>query len=153
MKEQYIHITKYGDKIYYKNRAMTILHRLDGPAVEYADGSKVWYVDNNYHRIDGPAVEGASGGAVWWVDGKLHRLDGPAVEHGDGSKAWYVDGKLHRLDGPAIEGADGDKAWYVDGKRLTEEQFNALTAPTLELTLENIASKFGVDVNKIKIKK
>jgi len=85
---------------------------------------------------------------------KLHRLDGrPAVEYAEGIKAWCVDGQRHRLDGPAFEGADGSKVWYVDGKRLSEKQFNALTAPTLELTLEEIAAKFGVDVNKVKIKK
>jgi len=106
MKEQYIHTNKNGVKFYYKDREMTIAHRLDGPAIEYANGYK----------------------------------------------AWYVDDKLHRLDGPAIEDADGDKAWYVDGKCLTEVEFNALTAPALELTLEQIASKFGVDVNKVKIK-
>jgi len=130
MNEQYIHINKHGSKIYYKDRATTILHRLDGPAVEYANGIKEWY-----------------------VDGQLHRLDGPAVEGANGYKAWYVDGQLHRLDGPAIECTGGYKAWYVDGKRLTEEAFNALTAPTVELTLEQIAVKFGVDVSKIKIKK
>jgi len=86
--------------------------------------------------------------------GKLHRLDGrPAIEHVDGGKAWYVDDKRHRLDGPAIEYADGGKAWWIDGKHLTEKQFNALTAPAIELTLEQIASKFGVDASKVKIKK
>jgi hypothetical protein len=127
--EQYIRIYENGNKRYYKDKEMTIRHRLDGPAIEYANGSK-----------------------AWWVDGKPHRLDGPAVEYTDGYKAWYVDGKLHRLDGPAIEYADGSKFWYIDGKRLTEEQFIALTAPTLELTLEDIASKYGVDVSKVKIK-
>jgi len=107
MKEQYIHIDKYGSKLYYKDRKMTIRHRLDGPPVEDANGSKTW----------------------------------------------CVDGQLHRLDGPAIECADGHKAWYVAGKRLTEVEFNALSAPTLELTLEEIAAKFSVDVNKVKIKK
>jgi len=108
MKEQYIHINQYGNKIYYKDRALNIIHRLDGR----------------------PAFEGV-----------------------DGSKEWYVDGHRHRLDGPAVEYANGNKYWYVDGKRLSEKQFNALSAPTLELTLEDIASKFGVDVSKIKIKK
>jgi len=31
---------------YYKDKAMTIRHRRDGPAVEYADGRKVWCVDD-----------------------------------------------------------------------------------------------------------
>jgi len=107
MKEQYLHINKYGNKIYYKDRKMTI----------------------------------------------LHRLDGPAVEHADGIKEWYVDGHRHRLDGPAFENVNGHQAWYVDGEELTEKQFNALTAPAFELTLEDVAAKFGVDVNKVKIKK
>jgi hypothetical protein len=129
--EQYIYIDKYGSKRYYKDRAMTKLHRLDGPAFEDADGGKVWY-----------------------VNGQLHGLDGrPAIEYANGRKEWWIDGQHHRLDGPAIEYADGHKAWYVDGKHITEKQFNALTAPTMELTLEEIASKFGVDASKIKIKK
>jgi len=130
MEEQYIHINKYGHKLYYKDRAMTIRHRLDGPAVEYTDAYKAWY-----------------------VDGQLHRLDGPAFESADGRKYWYVDGRPHRLDGPAIEYTNGHKAWYVDGQRLTEVEFNDLTAPTLELTLEDVAAKFGVDASKLKIKK
>jgi hypothetical protein len=70
MKEQYIHINEYGNKFYYKDRAMTILHRLDGPAFEYADGGKLWYVDGQRHRLDGPAFEGAWGSKEWYVDGK-----------------------------------------------------------------------------------
>jgi len=84
MQEQYIYIDEYGHKYYYKDKAMTIYHRLDGPAVEYANGNKFWWVDD---------------------------------------------------------------------KHLTEKQFNALTAPTLELTLDQIAAKFGVDASKLKIKK
>ena len=129
MQEQYIKIDKQSDKFYYKDKAMTIYHRLDGPAVEGADGSKAWY-----------------------VDGKQHRLDGPAVKYADGSKSWWVDDKLHRLDGPAVEYAGGYKEWWVEDKRLSENEFNALSKP-LELTLDQIAAKFGVDVRKIKIVK
>jgi hypothetical protein len=150
--EQYIHVDKYGNKFCYKDKAMTKRHRIDGPAVEYPDGSKAWYVNGKCHRNDGPAIEYADGHKAWYVDGKLHRTDGPAVECADGSKAWYVDDKLHRTDGPAVERADGTKSWYVDDKRLTEKEFKALTKPT-ELTLEDIAAKFGVDVNNLKIVK
>jgi hypothetical protein len=104
------------------------LHRLDGPAIEYADGDKVWYVDGKLHRLDGPAIEDA-GYKSWWVDGKRHRLDGPAVEDADGSKSWYVNGERHRLDGPAIEYADGYKSWYVNGKKMTEKEFNEYIKP------------------------
>jgi len=122
--EQYIHINEYGDKRYYKNQKMTALHRLDGPAVEYADGRKFWYVDGKRHRLDGPAFEYANGPKAWYVDGQLHRLDGPAFEGADRYKAWYLNGKQHREDGPAIEWASGSKEWYLNDKPLTEEEFN-----------------------------
>ena len=127
--EQYIKINKYGIKRHYKDKAMTVCHRLDGPAMEYTNGDKVWCVDDRVHRSDGPAIEYANGG-----------------------KEWYVDGKRHRLDGPAIEYANGWKVWFVDGDEVSEENFNALTKP-IELTLEDIAAKFGVDVNNLKIVK
>ena len=46
------------------------------------------------HRLDGPAVEHANGTKYWFVDGELHREDGPAIEHINGDKYWFVDGKL-----------------------------------------------------------
>ena len=94
-----------------------VKHRLDGPAVECADGTKTWWVDGKPHRLDGPAVECADGSKFWWVDGQRHRVDGPAVEWASGSKEWWVDGKLHRLDGPAVEYADRGKEWWVSGVR------------------------------------
>ncbi len=105
------------------------LHRKDGPAFEYADGSAEWYVDGKRHREDGPAVEFVGGFKCWYVDDKRHREDGPAVEYPNGSAEWYVDGKRHREDGPAVEYASGTKEWHVDGKNLTQEQFLAHTKP------------------------
>ena len=128
-KEQFIRIDKYGDKFYYSDREMKILHREDGPAIENANGSKSWYLNN-----------------------RLHREDGPAIENANGDKSWFLDGKRHREDGPAIEWANGDKSWYLNGERLTEKEFNARMNPA-ELTLDEIAEKFGVSVDKLKIKK
>ena len=73
----------------------------------------------------------------------------------DGIKVYFSDREMtirHREDGPAIENANGDKSWFLNGKRLTEEEFNALMNP-VELTLDEIAKKFGVSVDKLKIKK
>jgi hypothetical protein len=67
MTPQYIEISEYGNKYYYKDRQMAIFHREDGPAVEWWDGSK-----------------------EWWLNGERHREDGPAVECADGYKAWYL---------------------------------------------------------------
>ena len=108
--------------IYYKNG---LLHREDGPAIEYADGSEEWYINGERHREDGPAAEWAYGGKQWYLNGVLHREDGPAFEWADGEKQWYLNGLLHREDGPAIEYADGRKQWYLNAEQLTEEEFNA----------------------------
>ena len=97
-------------------------HRLDGPAVEYENGTKEWWVEDKRHRSDGPAFEGINGTKEWWVDGRHHRLDGPAVEFENGTKCWYVDDKLHRLDGPAIKLSNGSKNWWLNGKRLPTEE-------------------------------
>ena len=130
MKTQYIKINEYGTKHYYSDAAMKILHRIDGPAIEFADGYKAWHVND-----------------------KLHRLDGPAVELSSGNKEWWVDGKIHRLDGPAIEYTDGNNLWYIDGKYLSEKEFIRLTAKEIVLTMDQIAAKFGISVEQLKITK
>ncbi len=54
------------------------------------DGNKFWYdLEGNFHREDGPAIEFASGSKVWRIHGKMHREDGPAVEYVRGGKYWY----------------------------------------------------------------
>ena len=81
------------------NSRQTKLHRDDGPAVEYATGSKYWYFNNKLHRIDGPAVIQSNGDKEWWVHGDLHRTDGPAVEYADGEGIWCFKGKqYHSVD-------------------------------------------------------
>lgn len=49
---------------------------------------------NQLHRIDGPAVEYADGTKEYWLNDKLHRSDGPAIEYYDGSKCWFWHGTL-----------------------------------------------------------
>ena len=152
MKEQFIHINDLSTKYYYSDREMEILHREDGPAADYANGSKIWYINGKRHREDGPAAEYANGSKSWFINGKLHREDGPAIDDVDGYKEWFINGKRHREDGPAIEYTNGYKKWFINGKCLTEEEFDARMNP-VELTLEEIAEKFGVTVDKLKIKK
>jgi hypothetical protein len=130
MTPQYIEIDELGNKLYRKDKAMTMLHREDGPAVEGYDGYKAWY-----------------------INGKRHREDGPAVEWNDGSKYWYLNGKRHREDGPAIEWSDGSVNWYLNGESLTEQEFLKRTAKEIILTMDEIADKFGIEVSKLKIAK
>ena len=117
------YIDEEGNKFWYlPSKGKDYWHRLDGPAVEWKDGSKAWWVDGKRHRLDGPAIEWKNGTKHWWVEGKRHRLDGPAVEWKSGSKEWLVDGRRHRLDGPAIELEDGTKHWFVDHKLLPTKE-------------------------------
>ena len=54
--------------IVYKNH-LGEYHRIHGPAVIYANGSKWWYKDGWQHRTDGPAVEWSNGHKEWYLDG------------------------------------------------------------------------------------
>jgi hypothetical protein len=79
------------------------------------------------HRTDGPAIEYEDGSKEWWVDGKRHREDGPACEYDDGTKQWYLNDKRHREDGPACEWDDGTKYWYLNGERVYSDETNNLS--------------------------
>jgi hypothetical protein len=71
------------------------------------------------HRLDGPAIEGANGSREWYQNGLRHRLDGPAFEGANVDKWWYQNDLRHRLDGPAVEKANGDKEWWICGVKQT----------------------------------
>ena len=89
------------------------------------DTHTVWLnLEGKLHRTDGPAIEYADGYKEWWINDKPHRIDGPAVEYTNGDKEWWVNGKRHRTDGPAIEYANGNKSWYINGKKYSEQSFN-----------------------------
>ena len=59
-----------------------------------SDGSKIWEnSQGRLHRDNGPAWEFASGSKCWYKNGKAHREDGPACEWANGDKWWYINGK------------------------------------------------------------
>lgn len=83
-----------------------------------------WYnKEGELHREGGPAVEWNDGDKEWWLNGARHRENGHAFER-DGVKEWWVNGKLHREDGSAVEYSNGNKEWWLNGKEYTEEEFN-----------------------------
>jgi hypothetical protein len=75
-----------------------------------------WYKEGKLHRIDGPAIEYKNGTKFWYLKGLRHREDGPAVEYSDGRKEWFQNGIRHRIDGPAIEYPNARIAWYIEGE-------------------------------------
>ncbi len=103
-----------------------------------------WWVGGERHRIGGPAIEYANGTLVWFKHDKKHRLDGPAVIVHDGGTAWYKEGELHRLDGPAAEGSDGTRLWSVEGKQINEEHFNEIYLPLkpIQVCIRSMRKKY-----------
>ena len=122
-----------------------VRHRTDGPAIEYANGIKFWYLNGQRHRTDGPAIEWADGAKEWYLNGQRHRTDGPAIEYADGSKYWWFNGQLHRTDGPAVDCADGTKEWHLNGKNYSEKNFlkkvKELSSPSCDGKIVEIEGK------------
>ena len=104
------------------------LHREDGPAAIFTDGSKAYYLkgkpiqENEFYKI--PRID-EDGNKRWFnKDGKLHRdNDLPAVKMTNKYKAWYINGERHRRNGPAIIYPNGTYKWYVNGKEYGEREF------------------------------
>jgi hypothetical protein len=54
-----------------------------------SDGSKNWYLNGVLHREDGPALDWNNGYKSWYFHGKRHRIGGPA-EISDGSRYYHI---------------------------------------------------------------
>jgi hypothetical protein len=89
--------------------------------VERTKDGIFYSLNDELHRIDGPAIEYSNGSKAWYQNGKRHRIEGPAIEFNNGYKAWYQNGLCHRLDGPAKEFANGYKLWYHEDKYITDK--------------------------------
>lgn len=88
---QYIEIDEEGNKFYFKDKEMTNSHRIEGPATEWADGGKEWYLNGKRHRLDGPAVEYVDGHKEWYVNDRRHREDGPGCCHSISRLKEFID--------------------------------------------------------------
>ncbi len=60
--------------LYYYNEQKQ-LHREDGPAVEYPNGTKYWFFNGMRHRIDGSAIETYSRGKFYYIMGKRYSYE------------------------------------------------------------------------------
>jgi hypothetical protein len=64
-----------------------------------ADGGRRWRLPNGkLHRAGSPAVEFSNGTKLWYKHGKSHRVDGPAVVFEEGTIYWYLDGNAYYFD-------------------------------------------------------
>lgn len=125
---------EFPDRVEYRLNGK--LHREDGPAIEFEDGSYEWYLNGLLHREDGPATQ-TNGSYEWWFEGLRHRMGGPAVEWACGIKEWAIKGLCHREDGPAVEHTDGTKEWWLKHEKITKEQLNVFRYHNFQKALIN----------------
>ena len=71
IKKYYVTVDVLGNSRWYKDAKCKILHRENGPAVEWHNGVKFWYQNDQLHRTDGPAVEWADGDEFWYINGRM----------------------------------------------------------------------------------
>jgi len=75
-------INRNGDRFWFK-----------GEAPEIVEG-RMWWFGGKLHREDGPAVEWANGTKEWCIDNDNHRIGGPSIEFGDGNNNHFaIDGR------------------------------------------------------------
>ena len=72
---------------------------LFGYSIKITNYSIEWYRNGLLHRDDGPALEYDNGIKEWYCDGLLYRDDGPAIEYADGAKEWWQNDQLQRREG------------------------------------------------------
>jgi hypothetical protein len=106
------------------------------PPSDIQNDSQFWYKNDKLHREDGPAAIYADGTQYWYKDGKLHREDGPAIIYSYGSKYWYKYDKIHCEDGPAVILSGGNKYWYKDEIDIANDVYT--WAKQCDIDLENI---------------
>ena len=104
------------------------------------NGMICYRLNGELHREDGPAVEYLNGSREYCINGKLHREGGPAVEKADGYKAYYINDKRHRIDGPATIYSDSKK-YYIEGK-----EYNRCDFLKHELVVEYMMNKISASI-------
>ena len=70
IKKYYVTVDEKGTTRWYKDAKCTILHRENGPAVEWAGGTKSWYQNGQLHRTDGPAIISKTCVPSFWLNGE-----------------------------------------------------------------------------------
>jgi hypothetical protein len=96
--------------------------------VEYPDGDKYWHKEGFRHRIDGPAIEWADGSKEWWIDGNqiyaeifIHGKLFTGIQKGKYGLEWLRFLTEERIEEyPIIPGL---RYRFVETKHFTLEEF------------------------------
>jgi len=78
MKEYKVTVHDLGDT-YWRSAETTLLHREEGPAIEYSDGAEVYYLEGDcytkeHYKTEMNRRNGSCEGKVIEVDGKKYKL-------------------------------------------------------------------------------
>ena len=74
--KSYPHIDIAGNKFWRNEAELRHRDEDDLPAVEYSDGTKIWWKNGIRHRDNGlPVVEDIYGNKSWWINGVCYRRD------------------------------------------------------------------------------
>lgn len=116
-----------------------VLHRVNGPALRWQDGTDEWFEGGRRHRVGFPAVVGSDGLREWHQyrnssapanresnfytlqsDENYYRAHGPSVLRPDGLRFWGIDSvggydSQRPRTGPWIEYSDGSIAFVDKG--------------------------------------
>jgi len=76
-------------KLYNKPKELIPWHPTDPENTGKIEHKK----DGQYHQEDGPAIEYPNGYKAWYLNGQRYRECGPAIIEPDGTKKWYLNGK------------------------------------------------------------
>jgi len=97
MKTYKVTVDEYKTIRWYNSKGK--LHREGGPAIEWANGTKYWYINDKCHREDGPAIEWANGTKYWYINGKeLTETEFNAhTKSSCNGKVVEIDGKKYKL--------------------------------------------------------
>ena len=76
------------------NRFTGVCYREDREKICY-------YLEGLLHREDGPAVVYDNGTQEWWVKGSRHRLDGPAIYYSENivKKYGHISSRMYWING------------------------------------------------------
>jgi len=85
-----VKIDEFGTKRYYNDEGKR--HRLDGPMLEWSDGTKYWYINGNRHRNIDPSYEYSNGEKQWWFKGECHRIGGSSCST---FEIWFIYDKAY----------------------------------------------------------
>lgn len=79
-------IDQAGSEIWHRVDQPDIIHREDGPAIIWDDGSKFWYYDGVNHNENGPSAIYRTGKVYWHYHGMHLEFDEWCVTTGKTSE-------------------------------------------------------------------